>query len=71
MNGKIIRRTCSDLRFQARAALRFQLLHPELAVRVLRQRRSLPATEVFALRVRTLFSDPPPELLDPQAVTML
>ena len=44
---------------------------PELAGRVLRQRRSLPATEVFALRLRTLFSDPPPELLDPRAVTTL
>jgi glycerophosphoryl diester phosphodiesterase len=44
---------------------------PELAVRVLQQRRALPATEEFALRLRTLFSDPPAELTDPQAVTTL
>jgi glycerophosphoryl diester phosphodiesterase len=44
---------------------------PELAVRVLEQRRALPAAEEFALRLRTLFSDPPAELLDPQAVTTL
>jgi len=44
---------------------------PELAVRVLRQYRSLPATEQFALRLRALFTDPPAELVDPQAVTIL
>jgi glycerophosphoryl diester phosphodiesterase len=44
---------------------------PELAVRVLQQHRSLPATQEFALRLRTLFSDPPAELVDPQAVTTL
>jgi glycerophosphoryl diester phosphodiesterase len=45
--------------------------YPELAVRVLQQRRSLSATEQLALRLRVLFSDPPPELIDPQAVTTL
>ena len=44
---------------------------PELAVRVLQQHRSLPATQDFALRLRTLFSDPPAELVDPQMVTTL
>jgi glycerophosphoryl diester phosphodiesterase len=44
---------------------------PELAVRVIQQRRSLPATQEFALRLRTLFSDPPAELVDPQVVTTL
>jgi glycerophosphoryl diester phosphodiesterase len=44
---------------------------PELAVRVLQQHRSLPATEEFALRLRGLFTDPPVELIDPQAVTTL
>ena len=44
---------------------------PELAVRVLQQHRSLPATEEFALRLRTLFSNPPGELVDPQVMTTL
>ena len=44
---------------------------PELAVRVLRQYGSLPASERFALRLRALFTDPPAELVDPQAVTIL
>jgi glycerophosphoryl diester phosphodiesterase len=44
---------------------------PELAVRVLQQHRSLPATQAFALRLRVLFTDPPAELIDPQAVKML
>jgi glycerophosphoryl diester phosphodiesterase len=44
---------------------------PELAVRVLQQHRSLPATQVFALRLRALFTDPPAELVDPRAVTTL
>jgi glycerophosphoryl diester phosphodiesterase len=45
--------------------------YPEIAVRVVQQRRSLSAPEQFALRLRVLFSDSPPELLDPQAVTIL
>jgi glycerophosphoryl diester phosphodiesterase len=45
--------------------------YPELAVRVLQQCRSLSATEQLALRLRVLFSDPPPGLIDPQAVTTL
>ena len=45
--------------------------YPELAVRVLHQRRSLSAREQLALRLRVLFSDPPAELVDPQAVTTL
>jgi Glycerophosphoryl diester phosphodiesterase family len=45
--------------------------YPEIAVRVLQQCRSLSATEQLALRLRVLFSDPPPELIDPQAVTTL
>jgi len=44
---------------------------PELAVRVLQQQRSLPAFDGFALRLRVLFTDPPVELIDPQAVTVL
>ena len=44
---------------------------PELAVRVLKQHRSLPASEELALRLRGLFTDPPAELVDPQAVTTL
>jgi hypothetical protein len=40
-------------------------------VRVVQQRRSLSAPEQFALRLRVLFSDPLPELVDPQAVTTL
>jgi glycerophosphoryl diester phosphodiesterase len=42
---------------------------PELAVRVLQQHRSLPPTQEFALRLRGLFTDPPAERVDPQAVT--
>jgi glycerophosphoryl diester phosphodiesterase len=45
--------------------------YPEIAVRVVQQRRSLSAPEQFALRLRVLFSDPLPELVDPQAVTTL
>ena len=44
---------------------------PQLAVHVLQQQRSLPAVEGFALRLRVLFADPPAELLDPEAVTVL
>jgi glycerophosphoryl diester phosphodiesterase len=44
---------------------------PDLAVRVVRQRGALTGTEQLALRLRVLFSDPPPELLNPQAVTTL
>jgi glycerophosphoryl diester phosphodiesterase len=45
--------------------------YPDLAVRVVQQRRALTGTEQLALRLRVLFSDPPAELLDPQAVTTL
>ena len=45
--------------------------YPEIAVRVVQQRSALSAPEQFALRLRALFSDPPPELVDPQAVTVL
>jgi len=45
--------------------------YPELAVRVVQQRRSLTETEKMALRLRVLFSEPPQELVDPQAVTVL
>jgi glycerophosphoryl diester phosphodiesterase len=44
--------------------------YPELAARVLQQRRSLSASEQFALRLRVLFSDLPPEI-DAQAETTL
>lgn len=44
---------------------------PELAVRVLQHHRSLSATQEFALRLRVLFTDPPMDLVDPQAVTTL
>jgi glycerophosphoryl diester phosphodiesterase len=45
--------------------------YPEIAVRVVQQRRALSAPEQFALRLRVLFSDSPPELTDPQAVPVL
>jgi glycerophosphoryl diester phosphodiesterase len=44
---------------------------PELAVRVVQEHRSLPAFDGFALRLRVLFTDPPAELMDPQAVPVL
>jgi glycerophosphoryl diester phosphodiesterase len=44
---------------------------PALARRVLEQRGSLSGAEELALRLRVLFSQPPRELLDPQAVPAL
>jgi glycerophosphoryl diester phosphodiesterase len=44
---------------------------PALALRVVQERRELSRTELLALRLRVLFSNAPPELNDPQAVTVL
>jgi glycerophosphoryl diester phosphodiesterase len=44
---------------------------PALAVRLRDERGSLSAAEVLALRLRVLFSAPPPELVDPRAVPAL
>jgi len=44
---------------------------PRLALRVVAQRRQLTPTELLALHLRVLFSEPPPELTDPAAVTVL
>jgi glycerophosphoryl diester phosphodiesterase len=59
------------LRMVERGADNLITNYPELAVHVVQQRRSLSATEQLALRLRVLFSDPPIELVDPQAVTTL
>jgi glycerophosphoryl diester phosphodiesterase len=44
---------------------------PALARQVVAQRRSLSDAEELAVRLRVLFSQPPPELLDPQTVPAL
>jgi glycerophosphoryl diester phosphodiesterase len=44
---------------------------PVLALRVVAERRALTPTELLALHLRVLFSEPPPELTDPAAVTVL
>jgi len=44
---------------------------PALALRVVEERRTLSPTQLLALHLRVLFSQPPPELTDPASVTLL
>jgi glycerophosphoryl diester phosphodiesterase len=45
--------------------------YPELTVGIIRQRATLSPAELLALRLRVLFGEPPPELVDPASVTVL
>jgi hypothetical protein len=44
---------------------------PALLARVIAERRTLSRAELIGLRLRVLFATPPPEVMDPTAVTPL